>query len=56
MKYQMKSAYGVSLGCIQRTLTNTILGMMQGSPAIGALWGLVSSMLFAILKSWCQAT
>jgi len=56
MKYQMKSTYGISPGCIQTTLTDTILGMMQGSAAVGALWELVSSMLFAILKSRCPAT
>jgi len=49
MNYQMKTAYGVLPGYIQTTLVVNILGMMQGSAAVGALWGLVSSMLFSIL-------
>jgi len=51
MKYRMKSAYGMSPGYIQTTLVINILGMMQGSTTVGALWGLVSSMLFLILQS-----
>jgi len=56
MKYRMKSAYGVSPGFIQTTLVINILGMMQGSAVVGALWGLVSSMLFSILRSRFPAT
>jgi len=56
MKYRMKTAYRVSPGYIQTTLVVNILGMMQGSAAVGALWGLVSSMLFSILRSRFPAT
>jgi len=52
----MKTAYGVSPGYIQTTLVVNILGMMQGSPAVGALWGLVSTMLFSTLRSRFPAT
>jgi len=52
----MKTAYGISPGYIQTMLVVTILGMMQGNAAMGALGGLVSSVLFSILKNHFPAT
>ena len=45
MKYHIKMAYGVSKAYFATTLLFTIFGMMQGSAAIGAFWGLMLSLL-----------
>ena len=36
MKYYIKTAYGVSPGCFITSAPLLILGMMQGSSAVGA--------------------
>jgi hypothetical protein len=56
MKYHMKSAFGTSPDSFQSTEFLTILGMWQGSAAVGAFWGLVSSMLFRVLQQRYQPT
>lgn len=50
MKYHVKTAYGVSPGSFSTSLLLLILGMMQGSAAVGAFWALSSSLLLAVLQ------
>jgi hypothetical protein len=50
MEYHMKSAFGVSPQSFKNSAFLTLLGMWQGSAAVGALWGLVSSLLFRVLQ------
>jgi len=55
MKYRVKTAYGVSPNNFTCTDMCPILGLLQGSAAVGAIWALVSSLLFQVLASRFQA-
>jgi len=55
MKYGLKTAYGVSPNNFTCTDICPILGLLQGSAAVGAIWALVSSLLFQALASCFQA-
>ena len=56
MKYHIKTAYGVSPGYIATLFFLLILGMMQGSAAVGAFWALSSSLLHAMLQQCHKPT
>jgi hypothetical protein len=49
MKFHVKTAFGVSPGYFNTTSTVAILGLLQGSAAVGALWALFLSLLFKVL-------
>jgi hypothetical protein len=53
-KYKVKTAHGVSPTSFRNSISHTILGMLQGSAAVGALWGLVSTLLFTVLGQRSQ--
>jgi len=55
MKYQVKTAYGISPDHFTCTDICPILGLLQGSTAVGAIWALVSSLLFQVLSSRYRA-
>ena len=50
MKYHIKTAYSISPRHFVTSFFLLILGMMQGSAAVGAFWALSSSLLLAILR------
>jgi hypothetical protein len=56
MEYHMKSAFGVSPHSFKNSASLSLLSMWQGSAAVGALWGLVSSLLFCVLQQHYQLT
>ena len=49
MKFHIKTSYGVSEDFFQNSEVQLILGLLQGSAAVGALWGLVSGLLLRVL-------
>jgi hypothetical protein len=56
MEYHMKSAFGVLPQSFKNSAFLTLLNMWQGSAAVSALWGLVSSLLFHVLQQHYQPT
>ena len=56
MKHHIKTAYGISPGHFVTSFFLLILGMMQGSAAVGAFWALSSSLLLAILQQHHKPT
>jgi hypothetical protein len=50
-EYRVKSAHGISPDSFQNDLDTLIIGLLQGSAAIGAMWTLLSMLLFTVLDS-----
>jgi hypothetical protein len=53
-KYRVKTAHGVSPNWFQSTLALPILGLLQGSAAVSAMWTLLSSLMLTVLSLHCQ--
>jgi hypothetical protein len=53
-KFHVRTAYGVSPRSFQNEPTSMILGLLQGSAAVGAVWALIWSVLFKCLESLPQ--
>ena len=53
-KFHVRTAYGVSPHSFQNEPTSMILGLLQGSAAVGAVWALIWSILFKCLESLPQ--
>jgi hypothetical protein len=53
MKYFVKTAYGSSPSYFTTTLLRNILGLLQGSAAIGSIWALNSSIQLDVLDQMC---
>jgi hypothetical protein len=51
-KYWVKSTHGISPNSFQNDLDTLILGLLQGSAAVGgAMWTLLSTLMFTVLDS-----
>jgi hypothetical protein len=48
---QVKSAHGISPDSFQNDLDTLILGLLQGSAAVGAMWTLLYTLMFTVLDS-----
>lgn len=55
MKFHVRMVYGISAQYFQSTPGCLILGMLQGSAAVGAIWALLWSVLFRCLECLPQA-
>lgn len=53
MKYFVKTAYGSSPSYFTNTLLRNILGLLQGSAAVGSIWALNSSIQLDVLDQMC---
>ena len=53
MKYFVKTAYGVSANYFENTFLRLILGLLQGSAAVGAIWAINSSIQLDVLDQTC---
>ncbi len=50
-EYRVKSAHGISPDSFQNDLDTLILGLLQGSAAVGAMWTLLSMLMLTVLDS-----
>jgi hypothetical protein len=53
MQYFVKTAYGTSSNYFMNTFLHWILGLLQGSTAIGSIWAINSSIQFDVLDQIC---
>ena len=51
---RVKTVFGISSNFFMYMISFKILGLMQGSTAVGAIWALVPSLLFTVLDECCE--